>query len=441
MAWGPRKRRTAISGAAAAPASGRFTRREFLAGCIMTAGVAGLMAACAPTAPAPPTAAPAKPAEAAEADRGGQARRGRASRRRRPQRQRRLPRPPLPADAGGARFEAAEAKPAAVAAKGSITMVIEAEPDTIQPKDATTDNSLLRAGQRLRRADRPRLVRRASRRSSASWPRATAQQTDPKTWRFKLRPGIKFTNGEPVNADAVVTMVTAIADPDKPGQAIDEYGLGGATATKVDELTVDITTQDARRHLPESAGEDGDPGAEVVQGQPPGRLDHQAVGSGPYKLAEYVKASHFLLKANEEYWGTPKPTIAEIKILFRNEAAVRAGMLQAGEVQLATLLTPEEAKKLPASMIELTGEAVGIRINTEHPLLKDLRVRQAINMSIDRKGMIDALLRRRRRAAERHDGPEELGRLQPEPEGVPVRPGEGQSSSCRRPARPARASS
>jgi peptide/nickel transport system substrate-binding protein len=117
----------------------------------------------------------------------------------------------------------------------------------------------------------------------------------------------------------------------------------------------------------------------------------QAVGSGPYKLVEYNKASHFLLKANEEYWSTPKPTIGEIKIVFRNEAVVRAGMLQAGEVQLATLLTSEEAKQLPGYLVELTGEAVGIRINTEHPILKDVRVRQAINMSIDRKGIIDAL--------------------------------------------------
>src|SRR4029079_15084263 len=93
----------------------------------------------------------------------------------------------------------------------------------------------------------------------------------------------------------------------------------------------------------------------------------------------------------EDYWGPDKPKIAEIKIIFRNEAAVRASMLQAGEVQLATLLTPEAAKQAPASLIELTGESVGIRTNPEHPILKDLRVRQAINMSIDRQGMIEGL--------------------------------------------------
>jgi peptide/nickel transport system substrate-binding protein len=117
----------------------------------------------------------------------------------------------------------------------------------------------------------------------------------------------------------------------------------------------------------------------------------QAIGTGPYRLAEYVKGGHFLLKANEDYWGPNKPKIAEIKIIFRNEEAVRNAMIQAGEVELATLLTPEAIKQLPHTVVELTGEAVGIRINPEHPVLKDVRVREAINISLDRKGMIDAL--------------------------------------------------
>src|SRR5205823_13168091 len=71
----------------------------------------------------------------------------------------------------------------------------------------------------------------------------TQSQTDPKTWRFKLRPGLKFINGEPVTADAVVTMVASVVDPAKPGNSIHEFGLGGGSATKIDDLTVDITTK------------------------------------------------------------------------------------------------------------------------------------------------------------------------------------------------------
>jgi len=269
-------------------------------------------------------------------------------------------------------------------------MVIESEPDTIVPKDATTDNAYFVMGNvydgltaRDWSGGEPKIVGKLA--------ESYTQQPDPKTWRFKLRPGLKFVNGEPVTADAVVAMVAHVTDKDKPGNGIDEFGLGGATAAKIDDLTVDITTKAADAIFPSRVVRMSIPAPKWLAGIPKDGGITEAVGSGPYKLVEYVRASHFLLKANPDYWGTPKPTIDEIKIVFRNEAVVRASMLQAGEVQLATLLNPEDAKKLPASLIELTGESVGIRVNPEHPVLKDVRVRQAINLAIDRKSMIDAL--------------------------------------------------
>jgi peptide/nickel transport system substrate-binding protein len=216
-------------------------------------------------------------------------------------------------------------------------------------------------------------------------------QTDPKTWRFKLRQGLTFTNGEPFTADAVVAMVDNVINPAKPGAQIDEFGLTGAKATKIDEHTVDITTANADAIFPDRIGKMGIAAPKWLASMPTDASLTEAVGNGPYKLVEWSRGSHFQLQANENYWGPNKPTIAEIKIIFRNEAAVRAAMLQAGEVQLATLLTPEAAKQVPNSVIELTGESVGIKINPEHPVLKDLRVRQAINMAFDRKSMIDTL--------------------------------------------------
>ena len=322
--------------------------------------ITGILAmACAPTAPAP-TAAPAKPAEAAK-----------------------------PAAAAK---PAGSGAPAAAGAKGSITMVIETDPDTIQLKDATTDNAYFVLGNvydALTARDwttpgQPKIIGKLAESYSQS-------QTDPRTWRFKLRPGLKFTNGEPVNADAVVHMVTYVVDPAKPGNARDEFGLADGSATKIDDLTVDITTKAPDAIFPSRMVKMPIPAPQWLKNSPQDASITEAVGSGPYKLTEYVKASHFLLKANEEYWGTPKPTIAEVRIVFRNEASVRHSMIRAGEAQLATLLTPEDARQLPKHLVEQTGEAVGVRINMEHPVLKDVRVRQAINMSIDRKSLIDAL--------------------------------------------------
>ena len=383
MSWRPSDRQDSIRRATGAPASRQCTRRAFLTTCVTAAGVAGLLAACgpasAPAAPAKPAeqakpAEPAKPAAPAATTKPAEA-----------------AKPAAPAAAAPATAAPAAAKPASASgAKGSLTMVIEAAPDTIQPKDSTTDNAYFVLGNvydalttRDWSSGQPKIV--------GSLAESFNQQPDPRTWRFKLRPGLKFTNGEPVNADAVVAMVKSVANPDAPARAVDEFGLAGATADKIDDLTVDITTRAPDAIFPSRAVKITIPAPQWQAGGPQDASLTQAVGSGPYKLIEYDKASHFLLRVNEEYWGNPKPTIAEIRIVFRNEAAVRANMLQAGEVQLATLLNPEEARKMPTHMVELTGESVGMRVNTEHPVLKDLRVRQAINMSIDRKGMIDAL--------------------------------------------------
>jgi peptide/nickel transport system substrate-binding protein len=336
---------------------------------MLVAGV--LAAACAPAAPAP-TAAPAKPAADSAKPAAPAA-------------------PGAPAAAPAASPAAAGAAAASVKPKGSITMVIETDPDTILPRDGTTDNAMFVNGNvydfltsRDWSSGTPKVVGKLADSFEQS-------SSDPKTWRFKLHQGIKFTNGEPFNADAVVAMVTDVVDPAKPGLAIAEYGLTGAKATKIDDYTVDITTGTPDAIFPSRLVRMPIPAPKWLSGLPRDVAPTAAVGSGPYTLAEYVRGDHFLLKANENYWSSNKPTIAEIKIIFRNEAAVRGSMLQAGEVQLATLLTPEQAKQMPASLIELTGESVGIRINTEHPLLKDVRARQAINMALDRKGMIDSL--------------------------------------------------
>ena len=150
-------------------------------------------------------------------------------------------------------------------------------------------------------------------------------------------------------------MVDSVVNPASVGQTIGEYSLAGQ-AKKIDDFTVDIMAPAEDAILPSRAVRMAIP---APSGLPACNFDaslNAAVGSGPYKLAEYTRGSHFLLKANPDYWGANKPTIAEIKIVFRNEATVRGSMLQAGEVQLAILLNPEQAKQLPASQIEVTGE-------------------------------------------------------------------------------------
>ncbi len=340
---------------------------------------ATLLAACS-QAPAP--AAPAKPAEA--------------------------PKPTEAAKPGEAAKPAADVKPAASAAQptqaptqaapaqakpsasasGQMVIVNESEPDTIVPKNAGTNISYFvmdNVYDHLTARDVSTPEGKIVPKLAESW-----SPVDPKTWRFKLRQGITFHNGEAFTADAVVTAVEDVTNPQAPGQILSEYGTM-QSAKKVDDFTVDITSREPDPILPVRMVRMAIPAPNWLKTSNLETSSTTAAGSGPYLLAEWVKGSHLLFKANENYWGSNKPKIAEIKLVGRREQNVRSAMLQAGEANLAFHIALDQVDKVPRSIVEATQETVMFRLNPEHPVLKDIRVRQAIVSSIDTKGMMDAL--------------------------------------------------
>ena len=207
-----------------------------------------------------------------------------------------------PATAAGA---VAQVKP-----KGSMTMVIEAEPPTILIKDATTDNASFVMGNvfdQLTARDwstgDPKIVGELAESFSQS-------QTDPKTWRFKLRQGLKFINGEPITADAVVAVVDSVVDPAKPGTGIDEFGLTGGKATKIDEYTVDITTANADAIFPGRLVRMSIPAPKWLASMPNDSLDHP----GGRQRA---------LQAGRVHQGQPLPAQGQRRLLGTEQAQDR----------------------------------------------------------------------------------------------------------------------
>src|SRR5918993_2377325 len=303
---------------------------------ISLAVLTSLLLACAPAAQ---PAAPSAPAPAAPA----------------------APKPAAPAAQPAASPAAATGQAATKPsgpASGSITVVLEAEPNTLLTKDSTTNNGQLvnnNIYDSLTRFDpQGKLVGRLA----ESWSRV-----DPTTWRFKLRQGVKFTNGEPFNADAVVFAIEDLNDPQRPGIGLTDYG-SMKTATKVDEFTVDITTPTPDPILPEKNVHFAIPAPNWLKTATLEQRSTTAVGSGPYILAEYVKGQHMLFKANPDYALTPKPTIAEIKMVFRVEQQVRGAMVQAGEADLAYRMPPEMKDQVPRGIVDHIQEVPFFKINS-----------------------------------------------------------------------------
>jgi peptide/nickel transport system substrate-binding protein len=124
-------------------------------------------------------------------------------------------------------------------------------------------------------------------------------------------------------------------------------------------------------------------------------LNNPTVGCGPYLLDEWESGSYARFVRNENYWGTP-PKIDEIFIRFVPDDASQVAALQAGDADLGTFVPFNETTNLEAVgmkiMIQPSGYNDGIffLVDTNgekgHPALRDVNVRKAIVMAIDRDG-------------------------------------------------------
>ncbi len=268
-------------------------------------------------------------------------------------------------------------------AKGKLVIAGETEPDTLEPRDgsfAGTKQILVNTTETLTGRDGKTM-------QVIPVLAESYQKVDDKTWRFKLRKGVKFQDGTDFKADAVV-------------QAAGRFiGLQGTlwryvnTMTQVkavDDYTVDVITAATDPILPDRMYFMYLSSPTWVKDHPE-ELPSKSIGTGPYKFVEWSKGQYVKMAANENYWGKA-PTIAEVVFLARKENAVRAAMVKTGEAQIAWNIPAEEASKVPVALRQKTVEVLGVKMNVKYnPVLKDERVRQAVNLAMDREGISKAL--------------------------------------------------
>ena len=211
-------------------------------------------------------------------------------------------------------------------------------------------------------------------------------QTDATAWQFKLRPDVSFHNGEPFNADAVVASVARVIDPANNSEQMAYFGTI-KSAEKVDDLTVNILTNGQDPILPSRMYwmKMIAPGYAAS-----GDLASAPVGTGPYKFDSWSRGTELKLIANPDYWGGA-PQIAEVTYRFVAEPGTRLSGLMAGEFDLITNLLPEFADAVPKAAAVPGLETSVFVLGTDNEVVKDPKVREALNLAIDRQAMVDSL--------------------------------------------------
>jgi peptide/nickel transport system substrate-binding protein len=229
-----------------------------------------------------------------------------------------------------------------------------------------------------------------------------------KTYTFTLRKGVRFQDGTPFNATALVQDLDRLLNPRNKYYVLKEPGVesfirftyGLVTSyTAVNKDTVRITLSRPFAPFPASLAMVWSgvmsPAAVRKYGAL-GVLQHP-VGTGPYRFVEWVKNDHITVEANPYYWG-PKPHIQRIIFQIVPEGSVRLLKLQRGEAQIdADVTTRDYQAALHTRGIKVlsqVGQAInGIGMTVDVKPLNDKRVRQALNYAVDRRALAKFLFK------------------------------------------------
>ena len=216
---------------------------------------------------------------------------------------------------------------------------------------------------------------------------------DSKTWAFKLRPGVKFQNGEPFNADSVKFSFerAAAADSTNKDRAV-FANIVNLSAT--DDLTVVITLTNTN---PDFLFQLGQATAVIVEPKSAASNHTQPVGTGPFKLESWAKGSNLVLTRWDGFREARSVALRRITVRYISDAAAQVAALLAGDVDLfprvsaARSLAQFKADKRFQVLVGGSRAKTIVAINNKKKPLDDVRVRRAIAMAIDRKQVVDAV--------------------------------------------------
>jgi len=223
---------------------------------------------------------------------------------------------------------------------------------------------------------------------------------DYKTWTLKLRPGVKFHDGTPFNAQAVKENFDRQKDPaNKCRCAFYIAAINNVQAP--DDLTVVYNMNDPAVKLPALMAIQSvnyvvqSPTAWKTKGDD---YNRNPVGTGPFILKSWTAGDRMVLEKNPDYWNKGHPYLDRITLKPLPDAQSRFASLQSGEADIVwddeydadNIMKAQKDSKLKVHTYVGSGAQV-YAFNTKVAPFDDVRVRQALVMALDRKKMSQAI--------------------------------------------------
>ena len=210
------------------------------------------------------------------------------------------------------------------------------------------------------------------------------------TWRFMLRPNVKFHDGTDASPNVVLAELERVFQTSEVFSTapIESFAVNGRMLviklkTPFSLLPASLTDATAIILAPGSYGTDG----HVTQ----------IIGTGPYRIVTMEGRTSISMEAFPDYWG-PQPAIPHIAFTGATGADTLANMAESGQADLIFMMPIAMRDRVDASgraevITAQTARMMGLTINAADIRFSDLRVRQAVSLAIDRQGIATAIFR------------------------------------------------
>ncbi len=218
---------------------------------------------------------------------------------------------------------------------------------------------------------------------------------DRKTWTVKLRKGIEFSNGKPMTAADVVFSLENVRKSEVWGFMFE----GIEKVSESSPSTVVITTKKPTAKL---EGQLSLPFAAAIipknwGGESEEEFAEHPIGTGPFKFVSWKRGETLTLEKNSNYWKAGLPLLEKVVFKTVPDVNSRLTQLRSGEIDVIASPAWSQLSSLESDPslhvgIYANGMLDSLALNQKDPLFQNSKVREAVNLAVDREAIVKAAL-------------------------------------------------
>ncbi len=228
---------------------------------------------------------------------------------------------------------------------------------------------------------------------ATSW----APNADASVWRFKLRPRVKFQNGQTMGADDVVTTFKRLVDPSSGSQALSAYKgvLSPDGVRKINNLTVEFRLNAPSASFPYLVSSTTFQAIILPADYKLGTFEKTPQATGAFKLVSYTPGVGARFDRFNGWWGGKTP-LDGVDVTYYADDTAEVAALLSGQTDLGNFSFASARGLFRNPKVQIfkarsaTHRQVPLRVDLDNPL-RDYRVRQALALTLDRPAIVKTL--------------------------------------------------